>query len=192
MTVEFDEPSHTYKLNGQPAPGVSSIIELDYDFRFVKPEVMERARIMGRKVHKTIELFEKDRLGGELHPFLQSHLTQWQRFKDDMNVVVLRSEEIVYSERHGYCGTFDLSCLINDEPFMPDMKTGGVYSAHKLQTAAYKIAAVERGIVPKESRRCSVYISADEYQVVFHKDDLMDTTAFLGLLAYKRWKDKQK
>ena len=90
MKVAFDEPSHTYTLDGHPAPGVSSILEPAYDFRFVKEDDLIRTRELGKKVHKTVELFELGRLNREtLHPFLADHLKQWIAFKNDMGYVPL-------------------------------------------------------------------------------------------------------
>src|SRR5690606_24203190 len=56
--IAYDEESHTYTLDGKVVPGVTRPLEVVYDFRFVKQEDLDRASDFGRKMHKTIQLFE--------------------------------------------------------------------------------------------------------------------------------------
>ena len=59
--------------------------------------------------------------------------------------------EATVASVHGYAGTLDIFCYIDDEPWIIDIKTSsGVYDAHKLQIKAYQQAWYEMtGIMAK-------------------------------------------
>lgn len=188
--IVFNEAEHTYTMDGVRVPGVSSLIEMvNEELRFVKREDLERARVLGTKVHRTIEMFERGTLDEkQLHPFLAAHLKQWKTFKSDLRYVTIHTEQIVHSVQHRYCGTMDSFGELNEAPFLPDIKTGGKYRVHKLQTAGYKIAGVEMGLIPQDTRRGSIYLSEDSYELVFHPRDVLDVPAFISCLTLNRWK----
>jgi hypothetical protein len=49
--------------------------------------------------------------------------------------------ELILASQHGYAGTLDLPVVINDKPYIVDIKTSkGIYDSHKLQLAAYRQA----------------------------------------------------
>lgn len=193
MRVRFDPEAHAYTLDGNAVPSVSGIIMPAYDFRFVKPEVLERAAALGSMVHKTVELFERGTLNLDtLHPFLHDHLKQWLRFKDECNFTYVRGEHIVYSEKYQYCGTYDCDGRFSDSQVLLDIKTGSKYEPHKLQTAGYKIAAVEMGILQQDCRRASLYLDRKGYELSFHQRDTQDVPAFLGLRTFERWERDNK
>lgn len=192
--IDFDPVAHKYRLDGAAVPGVSEILDHAYDFRFVDPDAMERARDLGKKVHKTIELFEDGVLDrATLHPSLDNHLKQWERFKDDFLFLPIAHELIVGSRKHKFCGTLDCHGLLlprvdgdEEEPLLLDVKTGEEYAPHKLQTAAYKIAAVEQGILPASTKRASLYLDEEGYAIRWHKGP-MDEVAFISLSTFRHW-----
>lgn len=197
MTIFLDEATHIYtRDDGLIIPNVSSALTPAYfeAFRFVRQEDLIRARELGKKVHKTIDAYEKGILvRASLHPFLEAHLVQYLKFKREMDFEYISGEQIVWSDKYGFCGTFDIYGLLGGDPFMPDLKTGAKYEAHRLQTAAYKLCAAEREVVPPGVRRGSLYLNPNEYEVTFHTRDQQDTVAFLGLLSYLKWnKDNER
>lgn len=193
--ITFNAEDHTYTLDGKPVPGVSEILEPMYDFRFVDPAALERSRDFGKKVHKTVELFEAGDLKRDtLHVTLNNHLTQWERFKEDFLFLPIAHEILVASRKYSYCGTFDCHGLLLpqnpgdvEEHLLLDVKTGEEYDAHKLQTAGYKTAAVEQGILPVSTKRASLYLYEDGYDVRWHNNKL-DEVAFLSLATIKYWR----
>lgn len=193
MKIVFNAADHTYTLNGVSVPSVSTIIMPAYDFRFVSAEAMAKASKHGTMVHKTVELFERGTLNLDtLHPFLSDHLKQWQKFKNECQFTYLRGEQLVASERHQYCGTYDCDGLLGDSELLLDLKTGQKYPPHALQTAGYKTAAIEMGLLPPDIRRGSLYLSRDSYELSFHTKDTQDVPAFLGLRTFRRWKEDHK
>lgn len=189
MSLTFNAENHTYALDGQPVPSVSKVIEPLYDFRFVSPEALERARKRGTAIHKTIELFELGRLNrATLHPALEACLGRWIDFKQTMNYVPRRLEQQVFSKKFGYAGTYDGDGTMQGDEMLLDVKSGEVYEPHKVQTAAYKIAAVEQGFVTENCLRGSIYISEDSWEFQFHKIE-GDRAAFLSLLTILKWRE---
>lgn len=192
-TIEFIEEGHRYLLDGEEVDSVSKIIEKAYDFRFVDPAAMERSRDFGRKVHKTVELFEDGRLNRKsLAPELESRLVQWERFKADHGYMHDRSEIRVGSRRWSYAGTVDSTGLWlptedrAEEAGLVDIKTGMEYAPHKLQTAGYLIAAKEMQLLPNSTLRATVYLEDDSYAVRFYRNRA-DEAAFSGLAMFANW-----
>lgn len=189
MILTFDPVKHEYTLGGQPVPSVSKVLEPLYDFRFVSPEALERARKRGTAIHKTVELYELGRLNEEtLHPSLAACLKQWLDFKQTMKYVPRRQEMQVYSEKFGYAGTYDGDGDMDGRPMLLDLKSGEKYEPHKVQTMAYKVAAVELGIITEDCARGSLYISEDQWEFEFHTNN-GDRAAFLSLLTVLKWRE---
>jgi hypothetical protein len=193
--IQFDEPSHTYTLDGKPVSSVTRIIELAHDFRFVKQADLDRASDAGKKVHKTIELAEQGRLNEDtLHPFLANHLKWWRKFKDDFKFDPIAFEVRVASRKFQYAGTLDVHGLLlprtdfdEVDALLLDVKTGLEYPAHKLQTAGYANAGVEMGILPENIKRACLYLSEDGYEIVWHTS-MYDGVAFISLNNFNYWK----
>lgn len=73
--VDFDEQTHTYRLDGVVIPSVTQVLASMSDFSWVNPAVLARKADIGRKVHKVCEWWDKDELDEEtLHPLLAGYL----------------------------------------------------------------------------------------------------------------------
>lgn len=192
--ITFDEATHSYTLDGLPAPGVTSPLDMFYDFRFVKEVDLEKARDKGKKVHKTIELFEAGTLDRKsLDPVLERHLHWWEKFKADFGFLPAGFEVFVASRKRRFCGQMDCHGILlpmdqrPEEELLLDVKTGVPYAPHSLQTAGYKIAAVEQGILGKDAKRASLYLDEEGYQIKWHTSP-MDELAFLSALTIHHWR----
>lgn len=193
--IGFNEADHTYTLDGESVPGVTSLLEPLYDFRFVDQAVLEKSRDMGKKVHKTVELFEEGVLDrNKLHPLLDAHLEQWLKFKEDFRFLPRRHEVVVASRKYKFAGQLDCEGLLlpvahdaNEEPLLLDIKTGAQYAPHTLQTAGYKVASCEMGILPDSTKRASLYLAEDGYDFRWHNNPF-DLPAFLSLLTINHWR----
>lgn len=192
--IEFDEESHSYRIDGKPAIGVTRPLELLYDFRFVKEEDLQRSRDLGKKVHKTIELFEAGTLErSSLHEVLNKHLVQWEKFKEDFGYIPRNFEMFVASRKYHYCGQIDSEGILLPVENTPecdlllDIKTGEEYAAHELQTMGYKIAGIEQGVINESAKRASLYLCEDSYKLRWHLNP-MDRAAFLSALTIHHWR----
>ena len=59
-TLEFDDNTHTYYVDGVITPSVTQIIKWVYPniYKDIDPRILERARELGHKMHKDIEDYE--------------------------------------------------------------------------------------------------------------------------------------
>lgn len=149
VAIDFNVERHEYRLpTGARIRSVTDALSVVTNFDRIPPETLERARIFGHHVHKTIHYF----CIGNLHepsltPDVRSRLFGFKRFMHDTKFEVTASEEIVVDRSERYCGTLDLrgrwlrrgrrdSALI-------DLKSGAVPKTVGPQTAGYQYACDE-------------------------------------------------
>jgi hypothetical protein len=113
------------------------------------------------------------------------------QFREENNVEVIACEKLGYSEKYGFAGTIDRIITMNgDGPFIADIKTGEQYVPHELQSAGYKLIAINNFWCDNKVRRCSIYLYDDGYEIKMHNDP-MDEAAFLALLTFKKYMDRK-
>lgn len=158
MSLTFDEARHAYTLDGQPVPGVTSVLKVCSagDYANVDPEVLAVASARGTAVHRMIELdgqgvLDVERLAPELHPYL----AMWREFLATSGFVPILQESRVASRRYGYAGTLDLFGYLNDWFALIDAKSvATLMRSTGPQTAAYELALREwmPHLVPEGAR----------------------------------------
>ena len=143
-TLEFDEPSHTYTLDGTVIPSVSQIIQAaGYwgDGTFFKPGAAEK----GTRIHKAIELLNLDQLdrsqieGTGYVPYVEAYELWVKEFGPEILDVEVR----MVGECEGvvYAGTVDLVAEVKGELCIIDLKTGRQYpKPYRAQLGAYALA----------------------------------------------------
>lgn len=184
--LTFDQVSHTYKLDGRPIPGVTSILQPLTDFSFVNGGVLAAAQQFGTAVHLACELWDKRTLDEDaLDPALVPYLEGWKLFSKEHEVSWRRVEARVYSEQHWYAGTLDREGLVDGKPAVVDIKSGSaLYPATGPQLAAYKNAVP--GISPL-CKRFAVRLKEDGKYVLKEYTDRDDWPLFLSLLTLRNW-----
>jgi hypothetical protein len=150
-------PGHTYKANGRPVPGVTTMIhevlrapELEEWFKFMgmaANAIRDEAAAFGSSVHAALALYTT---GEGCFPACTE---AWERTvragRDwiDANMEdIYATEEPVASLKYGYAGTPDLygRRIGKKTPVIVDYKTTrDLYWSHRFQLAAYRTAAVE-------------------------------------------------
>lgn len=119
-------------LNGQDAAAV--------DFLKKAPDrnTGEAARI-GSDAHDLFERLAKGEDIGRVHPDLEPFVRHFRDFLDTVQPELTFMEETVWSEKHGYAGSFDAYGKINGQNLWLDWKTtrSGVHEEVGLQLAAY-------------------------------------------------------
>lgn len=139
MQINFDPVKHVYSLpGGEVIPSVTQIISPLHDFGMVPKDVMERARLFGNGVHKTVELYLLDELDEEtLDPALTGCLNAFRLFLLDHPEFADATPIIEtpgYHPRLKYAGTPDLEY----EWAVVDLKSRAVnLVCDPLQLAAY-------------------------------------------------------
>lgn len=135
--LQFDEPSHTYTLNGIRLLSVTQTIVAAgrIDTRWFTPEAAER----GRAVHEAVFLDIHDDLDrDDLHEIIKPFCMAWFLFRRQTNFKAIKSlcEKKQYHPVWYYAGTPDLLGFLNGKVVLIDVKTGDSPTA-KYQTAAY-------------------------------------------------------
>src|SRR6185295_6293679 len=109
VLVEFEPLSHTYRINGCPAPGVTRVLgdQLE-DFSMVDPEVLEAARVFGTHVHEAVHFWNIGELDWpSLDPLLVRPVEQWAEFIESNDITIIASEVMVAHPLHKYAGRLD-------------------------------------------------------------------------------------
>lgn len=144
----------------------------------------------GTAVHKLCEdydlgkplNFDQVRYGG--------YFVAWQQFRATTGVEMLEIELRIEDETLGAVGTIDRVATIDKSLWILDIKTGGPWPTHGLQTATYEaMYRRARGVpVSRKIRRACVHLSADtSYQLHEHKSihDLNTWRAYARVARYE-------
>ena len=147
-----DWPGRTYTIPSRPGstyPSVTSIIGRGDQY----PQRWEQyplATKRGQIVHQRIAMHLAHSRRARNEPFDGVSLEQFEEaapyvqaainFIADHVKEIVYVEQTVYNDTHGYAGTVDLICRLNDDDnrlAVIDWKTGSIRPSHAMQLAAY-------------------------------------------------------
>ena len=196
-SVVFSKP-HNYTIDGLPVPSVTEVLKEigAIDTTWYTPEARDR----GRLVHLITELDDHGDLSEDVIRrevvHLMPYLTAWRKFRADTRVKVLEIEKRLGSRHYQYGGTLDRITQWqppDGDVVVNDIKTGGPERWHRLQTAAYLLAAREMGIVAPGTRtRAVLYLRADGTYKRDEHTAAGDEDGWLAALAYYHWIRRQQ
>lgn len=138
--IEFDEKTHTYKVNGKELPSVTTITGIlsSIEYKEIDKEILERAAKKGSAVHKAIEDYTNwndYELDIKYEPFMQSFkkALQEEQFELIKAEFKLTNGEI--------CGTIDNMSQLGKDRIIIDYKTTATIHKKLLeaQFGGYKI-----------------------------------------------------
>lgn len=192
MTITFDEATHSYTLDNDPVPSVTTILKsggfIDTAF------FTDGGRTRGTYVHSLVQYH----LAGELDEStvddsLAGYFDAFKLFctEADTDTDTWTVEKPLASKVYRFAGTPDFVGIINGKCAVIDLKTSITVSpSEQLQTAAYRQLLTERGWggnVPV-THRFSLHVSSEgKYKLIEHKDR-QDWQIFLAALACYQWK----
>lgn len=185
--LQFDEALHRYTLDGHHLPSVTTILApiTAQEYRAVDRETMERAAVLGKAVHKLIELdiagiLDEDGLADALRPYL----AQWRQFRDQSGFRAHFSEERSHSAKYGYAGTYDLFGTLNRKFALIDLKrTASVPRTAGPQTAAYVQIIRENSFdLTANIDRFALHLTPERWRLVPFTDP-NDLRVFLAALT---------
>jgi len=189
MKCILDKEKHVYKNEtGIIVPSYSEIISACNftDWSKIPEFYRNRACDLGSAVHSLTEFYDRltypDNEGRtqqyaeslqkwlfekyQLEVDLSRYLNQWVTFLEEYKIEKFDYiEEAFASEKYFYATTIDRFYKHG----IYDIKTGGKYNTHKLQTAAQCCAMLENNI--KVHKRYNVYLKEDSYEVEEHRDN---------------------
>lgn len=156
---------------------------------------MENAANFGKAVHKTVELYETNRLKSEtFDPVLEPILEAWKQCKEKHRIIARQVEVKVVSKKYRFAGCLD---MIADAKGRGD----GVVEiksrrynplTDKLQTIGYFQAYNESYPNIKVSRRyfCGLYLTGeyDFFEIKKETGEPDHLSMFLSALALYNWR----
>lgn len=147
--LEFDDLTHTYRLNGLVIPSVSAIMAplSAAKYEGISRRTLDKAADKGTEVHNAIENWIKfgiEDISAANRGYFDAFLKWWELNKP----VVVGSENRLYHKIMRYAGTVDLICYIEDQLHLIDYKSTYVVSDMTcgVQLEAYEKAAATHGI----------------------------------------------
>jgi hypothetical protein len=184
--LTFDAATHTYRMNGEVVPGVTSILKPLSDFSMVPVDVLKAASAFGTAVHLACELWDKGVLDEEaLDPALVPYLEGWKRFCTDHAVEWTLIEAKVYHPTMRYAGTLDRYGKVMGKAAVVDIKTSAeLYPSVGPQLAAYKNAIPD---APPVTARMAVQLKADGNYVAKTYTNRTDWPMFASLVTVRNW-----
>jgi hypothetical protein len=152
MGIEFDEPSHTYAVDGRSVPTVTQVLAHKNDWSMINPLILEAKAELGRDVHRAMHLLAIGELNWKtLDPAVLPYVRSGERFIREYRLTVLAAELPVASRSLGCAGTLDVfgqAVLDDGTPTHPRLRTYEVFVDWKIaevmpttvgpQLAAYK------------------------------------------------------
>ena len=192
--LEFDEKTHTYKLNGLVIPSVTTLMKVlsDAEYDGVRDGVLENAANRGTAVHNAIENyinFGIEDISEELKPYFLAFL----RFLSDKQPNILATEKKVYHRFLRYAGTVDFICEIDGKVYLIDFKTTAVLMKMltEVQLEAYKKALESHGI--KIDAKAVLHLRKDgTYRFVPQENDSECWGVFGSLITINSYIRKYK
>ncbi len=147
--VDFDEATHTYKVNGIVLPSVTTVMKpLSQSFyQVVDENTLSKAADRGTSVHQAIENFLEYGIE-DVPPEHAPYFAAFKQFMADKNPIIIATEKRVYHKFLRYAGTVDLLCIIDGKVYLIDYKTTAVLSEMLVgvQLEAYERAYESFGV----------------------------------------------
>ena len=176
--VFFRDSDHSYFMDEEMTkriPNYSSIMEVVHGNKFacVPKRFLDPAIHLGNVVHDATQKIDE----GNHQTFCEfpDHVLQWERFKRDAKIDSFELIEVpLFSTKGWYACTLDRFYSGNSGTII-DIKTGGKYKEHKIQTAC-QARCVEENYGIKVKTRMNVYLTETTYKVEYHtsQKDFMD------------------
>lgn len=197
--LTFDEIKHEYKLNGFTIPNVTTILQRAglVDFTFVSEELLAYKSDLGKKVHKTTELFDKGTLNKEkLHPTLKGYLNAWIKFCWEMKFIPHEDfiEWKTFHPLYKYAGTVDrIGTMLDKYLSQLDIKSGVPMPHYAIQSAGYtELYNYGKSKKDQIKKRFTVYLSEDGSYKLSEYKDTNDIRIFFAALTITNFKNKHK
>jgi len=198
MSLAFDEPSHTYRWNGQVVPGITSLLASLQSFASVPPDVLEAAQERGTDTHNACQFYDEDDIDEvdllASQPDTWARLQGWKRFLLDCQPNWSLIEEPVYHGALRYAGRPDrigeltLAGIVVPNSVVEIKTSATKHPVWGVQTMAQAKAAG----LPDTARRFTVQllVGADglgTYKLEEWKDPT-DWPVFVSLVTLNQWK----
>ena len=168
-------------------PGASfdevALAELFSEAKKAHTKSRDKSANIGTLVHEWIRKYiKKENLEMPINEQLRTSINNFLSWEKDHKVKFLTSEQVIYSKKYNYCGTFDNNAIVDGELTLIDMKTSsGVYDEMFAQLAGYEQARCEEFPEEKYKKRGILWISRNgDFDFVESKFPEIALGMFLG------------
>lgn len=162
MTIELNEESHIYTVDGVEKPSVTQILDLlSYDtYGQIDKGTLEYAARRGSDIHEAtqdLDLGLPCEVDGETYPYLSAYCDFTRDYYGISHHMI---EQPIYDEEYDYCGTVDRLSKVGSQLWLIDIKTVGspnrlTYIKLCLQTWMYAHA------LQTDCRRYGLFLKKD-------------------------------
>ena len=137
MGVEFDETTHTYRIDGKVWPSVTQILQ---DLGFMSDFYAAGSSTRGKDVHLITRLYEEGRLDWtRIDEAYVGYLDAWISFLRKEPWETEKCEVITSHQLLGYAGTIDRMGNWKAYKAILDIKSGVPENWHALQLIGYAL-----------------------------------------------------
>lgn len=203
---QFDEASHIYSIDrgGKTIqiPGVTRILDTSglVNYRFVRPDILERKSRLGKEIHRVTAMFDLkildfDSVDARVLPYLEA----WMDFRRQTGFIPSRIEYRCIGEANGiqFGMTIDVSGFTgrrrNIDTIVEKKATVSILPHHDVQTAGYSLGLPKKGIQSAlarflSRRRIIVKLEPTGKARIHECDKREDAETFLHALWLSAWK----
>lgn len=193
--LDFEESTHTYRVDGRRVRSVSQILEAaGLTGSKIQLESNRYALNRGTQVHLATQLYEERVLDFEtLDPVIIPYLEAWKKFLADSGFQSIHVESRKYHSRYRYAGTIDRIGLLDEKPTIIDIKTGaGLSKWVPLQLAGYAGLACDSSLAPcDEIQRYACLLTKDGDYKLTRFSNTRDWAVFCAALTLANWKEEK-
>lgn len=121
-TLEYDDETHTYIVDGLIVPSVTQILKVKFGnkYEYVKRDVLEAAAERGTAIHKAVENYCK----GGVPTCQEAKNFRWLKYQYDFNVLENEAPIIIFKDDTPVAaGRLDLVIDIGEYTAIADIKT---------------------------------------------------------------------
>lgn len=204
---DFDEEDHVYRIRktGEEVPACTRVIDTGgfEDYQHVRPDILERKSAIGREVHRTTVLYDRNRLDWKtVDPRVIGYLRSYVRFREVTGFIPeameVRSICEVDGKRYGL--TIDRAGKTKSrirrggfDTILEIKTTVCEARRHHLQTAGYAIGYAKRGMNSalgrfSSRRRIVVYLKKSGDPQIVECECREDFQVFVSLLTITEYK----
>jgi hypothetical protein len=185
---EFDPVAHTYRLDGEYLPSVTTILKDAgiVDYSKMPEEWREFGMARGRAVHKGCQLISENDLDWSTVGPIEGYLRAYEKFLSEVQVKPISWEQPVYNNLYKFAGSYDVIYEYQGQLLIADLKTTTVPFWTGAQLAAYQMCAKPWPIL-----RWGIGLRKDGTYRVEQFHGATDQAAFLAALAVYNYKRRK-
>lgn len=164
--TDVDSWSWYQEIGGTGKPSVTSIIDagapipLKLKQYFIRnsekkqADTLTKTAATGTEFHDLLEKTLNKPFEGvvDVPEKFKEHHKAFEKWRQEVGLEPIHLEKNLVSEKYGFAGTCDFIGMMNGELTLIDWKTSNVYKkeAFGMQLGAYRLAAIEMGLVPPD------------------------------------------